>query len=479
MPERSLAARLFVLAYLIRVVSWLTSPLFGTDGGHFLLMADWIGQGRFDDALRMAYHPGYPLLISLVRLPIGDTILAGHLVAAALGSAAVVPLYFLAARFFGGPAALVTGLLYAFNPSLIELQSDVMTEGPFLFFLFSSMELTWRAMGDPAPERSAALGFVAAGAYFVRPEGLIAVAFALGWPAVELLRKRDRPAARLGGLLVTTAVIALVCAPYLFWIRAVKGHAALSIRPSLESAHRAVGILLDPGVKTVGSWVYVEFLKGIYRLTYLITIPFYLIGLREQRGGDARHRIFFFSMPVGYLAAVLWTLQSHAFSTYRYVVAPMSLLMVLPALGLVATTRWISQRWAGTRWLPLACGGLVTVVAVLPGARAFKGSREELRSFPEAARWIRAQGPVPRGMSGPAQQVAYLSGCPSYYSALTPEDLREQIRQQPVDYYVYTEKDVRNRPAYVAMLRSCDLLRPPVEIEGPPGTLRVYIQRVK
>jgi len=223
----------------------------------------------------------------------------------------------------------------------------------------------------------------------------------------------------------------------------------------------------------------VEFFKGIYRLTYLITIPFYLIGLRQLRGIGARPRIFYFSMPAGYLAAVLWTLQSHAFSTYRYVVAPMSLLMVLPALGLLWTVGAISRRWPEARWRPLACGGLVAVVAVLPGARAFKGSRQEILSFPEAARWIRAQDPAPRGMSGPAQQIAYLSGCPSYYSALTPDELREQIRHQPVDYYVYTEKDVQNRPAYVAMLRSCDLLRPPVEITGPPGTLRVYIQRVK
>src|SRR5262249_16492057 len=114
-----LAASIFTLALLVGVVAWTGAAIFGTDGCHFLLMADWISAGRFDDALRIAYHPGYPLLIAAAKIPLRDTVLAGHAVAALFGAAAVVPLFRMIRRFFGRPAAFIPGILYAFHPVLL------------------------------------------------------------------------------------------------------------------------------------------------------------------------------------------------------------------------------------------------------------------------------------------------------------------------------------------------------------------------
>ena len=82
-------------------------------------------------------------------------------------------------------------------------------------------------------------------------------------------------------------------------------------------------------------------------------------------------------------------------------------------------------------------------------------------------------------MSGPLTQVAYLSGSRSVYSGLTPEALREQIRRGEVEYYAYSENDVAGRSKDVELLRSCEMLQPPVEIQGGPGTVKVYLQRVR
>lgn len=474
MSDARLLGLLLAVSVLIRVVGWMGAGIFGTDGTHYLLMADWIAAGRFDDALRIAYHPGYPVLIAVVKTVTGSTPAAGHLVAALLGGAAVIPLARLILRLFGRPVAVIAGVLYAFHPVLLEVHTDVLTEGAFHFFLLASIDLLWGQLEEPTLEKGAALGFLSAAAYLVRPEGLIAVAFALGWPLADLVRRRDRPAQRLGGVLATLAVVVVLCSPYLLWVRSVKGDGAWSMRPSAVSASRAVS--MEEGA---AGTPYLDFLKGLYRFTYLVMIPFYVAGLAQWRRVPLHRLLFYFSLPICYLAAILVTLRTHGSMSHRYVTAPMSLLLVLPALGLEATFRAAARRWPSPRARAVFCGGLLFLLGVAPGLRVFDSSRREMLGLYDAARWIRERGPVPRGISGPAQQVAYLTGCPSRYSAHDAEGLRRQIREEPVDYYVYTEKDVRKRPEYVAVLRSCDLLAEPVAVDGPPGALRVYIQRVR
>jgi len=476
--DSRLAALLFAAALLVRAIAGTGMALFGTDGGHYLLMADWFAAGRFHDALQIAYHPLYPLLIAVARIPLGDTILAGHAVSIFLGAAAVVPLYRLVRSVFGAPEAFVAALFYAFNPALVGAQSDVLTEGAFLFFFLLSIERTWAAAESPSLERGATLGLCAAAAYLTRPEGILAVVVALAWPILELARRRDRIAIRAGALLLTVAVVGMAAAPYLMWIRSVKGDWSLSMRPSVSSVTRAAALLVEGG-EGADSNIYLRFLKGVYRLTYLVTIPFFLLGLARVRHAGLRPALFYFGVPAAYFAALLFTLRGHSFMSERYVMAPMAMMLALPALGVVATFREAARRWPGASWRPAACGALLLAVAVLPGARWFGPSRLDTRSYRDAAAWIRAQPAPPRGVYGPPQQVAYLAGCPSRYSASTPEELRRQIAAEPVDYYVYTEKDVAKRPEYVSMLRSCDLLLAPVEITGPPGTVRLYIHRVK
>ena len=113
-------------------------------------MADWMAAGRFHDALSLAYHPLYPLLVAAARPLAGGTEAAAGLVSTILGAAATAPLFLAARAIFGRPAAFFVALLYAFTPDLVELQSEPMTEGAYMFFLFSSLWLTWRMMESPS-----------------------------------------------------------------------------------------------------------------------------------------------------------------------------------------------------------------------------------------------------------------------------------------------------------------------------------------
>jgi len=212
---------------------------------------------------------------------------------------------------------------------------------------------------------------------------------------------------------------------------------------------------------------------------YGVLVPFHLLGLASLRGIGLRKGLFYFSFPIGLLGGPLYVLRVHNYMSGRYLLAGMTLLNMLAALGLTAAIAWLARRRPDARWREPAVAAFILAVAVLPGLPAFRLRRYEIQSARTAAAWIRSQGPPPRAMSGPLTQVAYLAGARSLYSGLTPEALREQIRAREVEYYAYTENDGAKRPEYIAMLRSCELLQPPVEIQGPPGTVKVYLQRVR
>lgn len=464
-PDGRLAALLFVAAFLVRLLAVLGSAIFGTDGGGFLLMADWMAEGRFHDALSLTYHPLYPLLIALLRPVAGSAETAGNALSVILGAAAIIPLFLTMRAIFGRPAAFIVGLLYAFGPSILDVQSDVMTEGTYHFFLFSSMWLTLRMMEEPSLERGAVLGASAAAALLTRPEGLLAVVLAVAWP----LAARDRFLQRAGGVLVAAAVLLLLLSPYLLWVKSVRGRWALSARSSMISAEKAIA-----GETGGKGGLYRIYADSVFRMTALgILIPFHLAGLALLKNVGRRKALFYLSFMLGLMGGPLAALQTHDFMSGRYLLAGMTLMNGLAASGIAA-----AMAHPRARWHPAAWAGLLFVVAVLPGSRAFRHRRDEIRHAPAAAAWILSQGPPPRGVTGPIQQVAYLAGSRSLYGA-TPEALRQLIAGKEIDYAVYTERDVEKRPDYVAMLRTSDLLRPPVEIAGPPGTVKIYVQRVR
>jgi len=479
MTDTRLAMLLFAAAFLARLIAATGSAIFGTDGGHYLLMADWMREGRFHEALLLTYHPLYPLLTAALRSVTPSTELAGELVSTTLGSAAAIPLFAAVRGVFGRPTAFLTGLIYAFGHPLVEVQSDVMTEGAYFFFLFGTLWLTFRMTAEPGPVRGAVLGASAAAAFLTRPEGLLAIALSLAWPAVFILRHHRAPALRIAGIATTALVILLMTSPYLFWVKVQRGHWALSVRPSAIAGERSLGAGAQ-GEETADSQavLYRQYARALFRLSGVM-IPFFLLGLPSLRKVDMWNGLLYFSFPVGQLIGILVAMRRHNFMSERYLLAGMTLLMPVAALGILRVLDWLSHR-PGPAGRPALGAVLVLLLTVAPGVRCLRLRRVECLSFPAAARWIQSQpGPRPRGMSGPVEQVAYLCGTRSYYTPAGRDDLRQSLKTLPVDYLVYSEKDVTNRAEYVRMLRSCEELEPAVAIAGTPGTWTVYIHRVK
>jgi 4-amino-4-deoxy-L-arabinose transferase-like glycosyltransferase len=483
MSDARFAALLFAAALLARLVSWMGLCFFGPDSANFLIMADWMGEGRFQDALAMAYHPFYPLLIAVAKPLAGGSVAAGHAISILLGAAATVPLFNVAKAVFGRPAAFISALTYAFHPRIVDVQSDVMTEATFMFLFVSSMWLTWRMMEEPSPERGVVLGLASAAAFLTRPEGILAIMLALGWPVVEILRRREAGAKRIGEVLLMLAVILVALSPYLFWVKSVRGHWAFSIRPSLISAERATGIYSGPedrGSSLLGApKLYKDYVQSILRLNlHGALFPFHLIGLASLGGLGLRRGLFYFSFLGGLLGGVLYTLRQHNAMSDRYLMVAMTLFMALAGVGIVSAFRHAARRWPEARWRPAACATLILLIAVIPGLRWLSLRRLEDRSFSEAARWIRSQGNPSPSVSG-TSQVAYLSGGRILPLPSSPDEIRRDIDVDRVGFFVYDSRDLKALSPTVKMLASCQWLEPAVKIEGPPGTLNIYVQRVK
>jgi 4-amino-4-deoxy-L-arabinose transferase-like glycosyltransferase len=473
------AGLLFAGALLIRIVTYLGTAIFGTDSGQFLLMADRMSEGRFHEALSVTYHPMYPLLAAGLKPFLGNAERAGFWISILLGSAAVVPLFLTVRAVFGRPAAFVTALLYAFHRYTVEGQADVMSEGTFVFFFFSTAWLVWRVMEQPGLDRAALAGLAAVAAYLTRPEGILAVALAVAWPVAEAIRRRDRLAVRLGGAAVTLGVVLVVALPFLLWVKSVKGHWALSAKWSVDSAGRAFEIAsASPSGRDWGR--YADFGVSMIRLMYYVGIPFYFLGLLGLRGLRWRDGLYFFSFPCGYLAGLLWALRSHPWMSHRYLLPAMEMLGVLAALGLLIAARFLARRWPAPRWQAAALG-LVALVTVGPSLRLLGLRRDEAASLRDAAAWMRAQGPPERSVVSTQDQLGYLSGSKMVWYPETWDEFLALLQDQRPAFVAYTDKDLGRKPPYVDRLRECDRLAPAVTFKDPSrkGVWTVYVHRVQ
>jgi hypothetical protein len=360
-----------------------------------------------------------------------------------------------------------------------------MTDATFLFFFLSAVWLTWRLSEEPSLEGAAVLGITAAAAFLTRPEGLLSIALAVGWPLLSLAWRRAPLLRSLGAIALTAGVILLLIMPYLFWVKADRGHWALSVRPSALSAERAAGVTDERTRRIYADFkpdpqLYRRYGASLLRLNlYGVLFPFHLLGLASL-GREGRRRQFFYVLCVGgYMGGVLWTLRKHNAMSDRYLMPAMVLLSALAGLGIARAAKLLGDRVASEKWRPVACGGLIAILTMAPSIFFLSTRNRQQLSFPVVAGWIRSQGGEARPVSSTVPQVNYLAGRRFLALPGTREEVRRQIEEERAQFFLYSERDVRSRKSDVAMLGACEWLEAPIVAEVPPGTEKIFLQRVK
>ncbi len=439
----------------VRLISALSLMVVAQDGARNLRMGHLILNGRWHEALTLypVTHPFYPMLIALGEALTGSPLLWACLLSAVLGGLAVLPLYHLAKNGWNERVALISGLLYAFLPAVVELHCDAMLEGTFFCLFFSSMALAWSAVETKAWPRAILAGVCAAAAWLTRPEGAYLVPLIL----LACALRPSRFALAAAPLALAPALV--LAMPYQGFIKEQTGRYGVSASPfsagilglftgktevtgyavNAESAAEFGEYQDIARYGRVGGPI-VSVTRAVLKNLYYVPALFILIGLAFWRSEDLKLRpaLFVLAGAGGYfLPAVLAFFAGTPFS-HRYILVTAILLLPLAATGLLKAAGWAKHPKA----LKYALIALCAIMAV----RDFRVKRGDKLPLKLAGQEIRKQLGENRRILSPSRQVEYYAR--GEYVELLPgatfADVQKLVADGKVDAVVVDTADFRN-----------------------------------
>jgi len=420
------ALQLGAFALGVRVLAWSGTCTIGSDSFIYLDMAGRILDGQIADALRWAAHPAYPFLIA----GLGGGEFAGFLVAVVLGAAATLPLYLLVRDAVGEREAVVAAVMYSVMPGLVEISSDIMTEGPFFCFFLFALWTGWRAL-DGHAGWALASGAFSGFAYLTRNEGLLAPAAVGSWLVVEAIRRKTwKPLLNVAALSLAWFVVAL---PYLLWIHRELGRWALS----LKGSGRVATAMASGEARVAAGALYVRFLECIWRGTAGVVLPFVVWGL--CRSFKSRGRIYLATIGLAYLGAILYALPYVGYVGYRYVLGAICVLLGAASIAWVELADRFKEpvgRWA------------LVAFAVVMGCWGAMPHRWSEQSFIEAGRWIAAQKPKASIIASTDKIIWYAGGEITYrrhWESFPPTQTEFAENAPKADFIVLTSRDTEKK----------------------------------
>lgn len=224
--DRSVVVAVCGVALAIRVYLSLTSYCVSGDGVAYLAMAREFAAGNPARALANVFSPLYPLLIVAAHLAIPDWEMAGNLVSAVMGTAAVATIYGMTrAAFARRDLAIGAAALAAIHPDLAAYSASVRTEAGFILLMTASVWALIAALGDRRLALAALAGAIGGLAYLFRTEAIAYLGFGAGFVILGAPIWRRWP---LGWACAAAAFFACafvaVASPYLIYLRISAGH---------------------------------------------------------------------------------------------------------------------------------------------------------------------------------------------------------------------------------------------------------------
>jgi 4-amino-4-deoxy-L-arabinose transferase-like glycosyltransferase len=369
--------------------------MIGTDSPKFLKMARLFQEGEFREALRMYYHPLYPLLVGYVDHISGMGLeVAATSISILLGSLGIVPLYRLAELAMGPKVAIMAAFTYAFLPRLVSVESEIMTEGLYIFLFLSALYLGWIGFRERSISHLACAGLLSGAAYLTRVEGLILL-LVVGWGMVFVIREKVFGPGALkvaGGLLVFVSTFLLIASGFLLWVRSELGYWGYTTKWSARITLEDVPTYEHPPGRPERQK---EWKKSLGELKGAVLFSLYLL-LRSSQGlfiflvplvfsrkrgqGDIPARLFLASLILVYLLGLTLGGYKGVTLTHRHFLLP--LVLGMPWLGL-GMLRLIESRYRVPSLvliLLLVCGGL---------AENLRPRRYLHTAFKEAGKWLK------------------------------------------------------------------------------------------
>jgi 4-amino-4-deoxy-L-arabinose transferase-like glycosyltransferase len=128
--------------------------------------------------------PGYPLLIGIWSLPVGDDILAAKIASIVCGALLSLVAYALGSELYGRKVGWAAAALIAFNVGMIDVSASEISESTYILTSFTALALAIWAMQSERLVIWLLAGVLAGLCYWVRPEGILYVGLI---PALAIL----------------------------------------------------------------------------------------------------------------------------------------------------------------------------------------------------------------------------------------------------------------------------------------------------
>jgi 4-amino-4-deoxy-L-arabinose transferase-like glycosyltransferase len=230
--EVLLPLAIFALGVALRAFFAAQVTIVSPDGAFYGMLARKFLEQGFFDSLHVYWSPLYPSLTGMVAFFVGDVEQAGKMVSVLCGGALVIPAYVLADMLAGRPVAVVTAILVAFYPFLIEQATNTTSESLYALLFACMLVSGWLALKREQARYYGLTGALGGLLYLTRTEGcaypLLFVVFGL---LLVAWRRDKRTVLRtaLGEVVLVLSFMA-VASPYLLFIHGQMGRWSPGLR---------------------------------------------------------------------------------------------------------------------------------------------------------------------------------------------------------------------------------------------------------
>jgi dolichyl-phosphate-mannose-protein mannosyltransferase len=229
-PESLTIPALVAIALAIRLYLSFTNYCIAGDGVAYVRMAQWFAAGDWRRSLAAVFSPFYPLLIAGAHPLVPDWELAGNLISALLGSAAVATIYLMMREAFESRrVAIGAAALVAIHPELASYSASVRTEAGYIFLVTAAVWLLQKTLRSGRTSDALVAGAVGGCAYLYRTEAIGLLVFGAAFIPLAALVGRTSGLARACRLSAAFALaFVAIGGPYVAYLRVATGRWSVS-----------------------------------------------------------------------------------------------------------------------------------------------------------------------------------------------------------------------------------------------------------
>lgn len=470
------------LALFLRLWLLHSVPVIETDGVQYIGIARrFLQSGSPFDPL---FHPLYPLCIAGLQSVIADFELAGRVVSALFGTATLLPVVILARVLVSPSAAILSGILMATHPGLVQGSTAVLSEATYTFWVVLGVWMGRQALAGTRSELLGVAGLCFGLAYLARPEGAIyfvGLLILTAWVGARSNRLRELS---LWGV-AATAGFAVAAGPYLLYLRSTHGYWTLSGKVlhnlvqdtgiGASASQTDLGFLLRHAGATVqrifeNAYLFEKYaLPDLFPGLLVLALLPGLLASPRQSGWWARQGLL--------LGAALPPFVTLAFHVESRIFLPiLPFLLPLAAAGALATARWLSPEGRTGLW---AVGVAALLVAGLipytlrPLLRPDAGAA----LYRKAAQWVAASQPPDAVIMDRKPFIAFYSDRRfAILPRVSADALTAAAKRAHARLVVLDSRHFADRPELLPLLHAL----PPPGLDvlrdfdaGPAGRLRI------